>query len=230
MKGFPRDFLWGASTASHQVDGNAPDQWSEWERHHAGAQARNARRRYSHLPGWKLIKPYASKAGNYISGDGVDHFQKYKSDFDLAQDLNMNAFRFGIGWSRIEPEEGKISQEAIDHYHKYIAELKKRGIEPVLNLWHWTMPVWFAKKGGFEKRGNIKYFERHVERVAKEFGDEVRYIIVLNEPNVYTLLSYALGMWPPSRKNPLLALRVYRNLIHAHRRAYRVIKEYAPGS
>lgn len=229
MKAFPRDFLWGASTASHQVDGHAPDQWTVWEHQHAVQQAESAGKRYSKLLHWKTIRPYATKAKNYISGDGVDHFQRYKSDFDLLNELGLNAFRFGIGWSRIEPKQGKTSKAAIQHYHEYIAELRRRNIEPVLNLWHWTMPVWFTEMGGFEKRKNVQYFEQHVERIIKEFGTEVNYVITLNEPNVYTSLSYAVGMWPPGKKNPVVAFRVYRNLAYAHRRAYRIIKDFAPG-
>ena len=82
----------------------------------------------------------------------------------------LNALRFGIEWSRIEPEKGQWNQEAIDHYKKYIAELQKRGIRPVINLWHSTLPVWFDRKGGFVHRANIKYFVRFVERIAEELN------------------------------------------------------------
>ena len=71
----------------------------------------------------------------------------------------MNSFRFSVEWSRIEPEEGTWNAEAIQHYKDYVKALKKRGIEPVLTLFHYTLPVWFSERGGFEKRSNIKCSE-----------------------------------------------------------------------
>ena len=81
--------------------------------------------------------------------------------------MNLNAFRFTIEWSRIEPEKGKWNKEEIQHYKDYIAELRKQKLEPFLTLWHWTVPVWFHEMGGFEKRQNLKYFYRYVEKVLR---------------------------------------------------------------
>ncbi|MFA5003752.1 MAG: glycoside hydrolase family 1 protein [Candidatus Saccharimonadales bacterium] len=229
MKNFPDDFLWGASTAAYQVEGGITNQWSEWEHQNAERLAREAPKKLGQLPNWKEIEPQATKPSNYLSGNGIEHYERYEEDFDLLQQLNMNAFRFGVEWARIEPEEGKWDDAAIEHYRHYIQALKGRGIEPVLTLWWWTMPVWFTDKGAFEKRENVKYFERYVAKIAQELGSELKYVLTLNEPNVYSSFSYILGEWPPQTKRPLLGFKVYRNLVHAHRRAYQVLKQINPG-
>ena len=223
-----KKFYWGASTASHQVEGGTHNQWSVWELEQAQGLAKTANRRLDYLENWQSIKPYAEDPNNYVSGKGVDHFKKYPEDFDILQTLGLNAFRFTIEWSRIEPQEGIWDKAAIAHYQTYIAELRERGVEPFLNIWHWTMPTWFTEKGGFEKRSNIAYFERYVEKIATELLGNVTYVITLNEPNVYMGLSYSGGEWPPQKKNKLLAMYVYNNLAIAHKRSYKIIKRLRP--
>lgn len=225
---FPDGFLWGASTAAHQVEGNTHNQWSEWELANAGRLAATFTQRLGWLPNLAEITPAGTDPANYISGPGVEHYERFREDFDILQQLNLHAFRFSVEWSRLEPEEGKWNEEAIAHYRQYIAELKKRGIEPVLTLWHWTMPLWFVQKGGFSRRKNIAYFVRFARKALELYGDDLTYVITLNEPNVYTMLSYGLGEWPPQGKNPLRALRVYANLMLAHRQVYRTLKRVRP--
>lgn len=221
---FPEDFLWGASTASHQVEGGTVNQWSVWELAQASDLAATAEERLGWLPDWKDIKPQAEDPDNYVSGAGVDHFKRYEEDFDLLRKLQCNSFRFGIEWSRINPEEGIFDKEAIAHYHRYLDALRARNIEPVMNLWHWTMPTWFTDKGGFEKAENLEYWDRFVRKIAEEFGDKVRYVLTLNEPNVYASFGYLTGEWPPQQTGWLTFLKVYRNLAQAHRRAYDILK------
>lgn len=225
---FPKHFFWGASTAAHQVEGGNHNQWTVWELAHAKELAQTAHQQYSELHNWEDIKDRAEEPDNYVSGKGVEHYKRYKEDFSLLQQLNFNAFRFGIEWSRIEPEEGAWDQEELDHYKEYIAELRKRKIEPFLNIWHWTHPVWFEEKGGFEKAENLKFFKRFVEKVCEELLDEVEYVITLNEPNNYATIGYLVGKWPPSRKSPFLFAKVYWNLAMAHRSAYNIIKKHKP--
>lgn len=225
---FPDNFFWGASTASHQVEGKTENQWSVWELENANYFAKHAKSRLKDLDNWKEIEHQASNPSNYVSGRGVDHYNLYKQDFDIASKLNLTAFRFGIEWSRIEPEEGVWDKAEIDHYRKYIAELKKRNLEPFLNIWHWTMPTWFTKKGGFEKFSNLKYWNRFVEKVMGELGADVKYVITINEPNVYSAFSYMLGEWPPEAKNPFICSKVYYNLLRAHKSAYKIIKRRKP--
>lgn len=222
--------MWGASTASHQVEGGNENDWTEWELAHAKELARTAAKRLSWLPSWKTVRAEAQDPHNYVSGRGVDHYRRYEEDFDLLEDLHFNSFRFGIEWSRIEPKQGAWNLEAIKHYHRYIKSLKKRGIEPILNIWHWTMPTWFTAKGAFEKKSNLVYFDRFVQKIAEEYGSEIRYVITLNEPNVYASFSYLLGEWPPQIKKPLLMFKVYRNLARAHRKAYATFKRIEPSA
>ena len=92
------------------------------------------------------------------------------------------------------------------------------------------MPVWFARKGGFEKNGNIKYFVRFCEYVTKEFKDDVTFWITLNEPEIYTTSSYLKGVWPPQKKNLISYLLVIKNLIKVHRESYRIIKKIEPSA
>ena len=225
---FPKEFFWGASTASHQVEGGAVNQWSVWELAHAKELAHTAHQRLSWLPNWHDIKSQAENPANYVSGKGVDHYNRYKEDFDLASGLGLNSLRFGIEWSRIEPEQGKWDEAAIAHYKEYIAELRKRHMEPFMNLWHWTMPTWFTDMGGFKNGANIKYFERFVAKVANELIDDITYVITINEPNVYSSFSYGSGEWPPNEKNWLSFVQVYWNIVKAHKKAYKILKIRKP--
>lgn len=225
---FPKDFLWGASTASHQVEGNTHNQWTVFELAHASELARSAKKRLKHTPQWDKIQKQAEDPQNYVSGKGVDHYKRYESDFDLIKKLNLNAYRFGIEWARIEPSEGVWDEKEVEHYRKYIKALKKRGIEPVLNIWHWTLPTWFTDKGGFKHHRNLRDFERFVQKISDEYGKDLTYIITLNEPNVYTAFGYVNGEWPPNEKNVFDAVQVYFNLVSAHKRAFRILKSAHP--
>jgi len=227
-KEFSKKFFWGASTASHQVEGGTINQWSVWELANAKELAKTAEERLSELPIWDEIKMQAESPKNYVSGEGVEHYKRYKDDFDIAKALNLNALRFGIEWARLEPKEGEWNDKAVEHYHNYIAELKKRGIEPFMNIWHWTVPTWFDEKGGFSKRANLKYFYNFVQKLANEYGKELNYVITLNEPNVYTSFSFVTREWPPQEHSYLKAVLVYWHLIKAHKKSYKILKKANP--
>lgn len=227
-KNFPKDFLWGASTAAHQVEGGNRNQWTVWELAHAGRLAAKARKEYGHLQIWPDIKKAAEDPLNYVSGNGVDHYNRFEEDFDILNRLNLNAFRFGIEWSRLEPEEGRWDEREFQHYKDYIKGLKMRGIKPILNIWHWTQPFWFEERGGFSRSRNLKYWHRLIKKISSEFADEIDYILTINEPNVYSLASYLAGEWPPQKRNPFLAMNTMRNLIRAHKYAYTTLKREHP--
>lgn len=222
---FPKKFLWGVSTSAHQVEGGNHNQWSVWEQENAKVLATQAEHQYSDLPIWPKIKRLATSPANYVSGRAVDHYRRYEDDFALIEKMNMNAFRFSIEWSRIEPEEGAWNAEEIAHYKEYILALKNRGIEPVATLFHFTLPVWFSELGGFEKRANVKYFVRFVEKVMSELGAHLRYVITINEANVYASESYMQGTWPPQKSSIITGLRVLGNLAQAHKKAAKSIKQ-----
>lgn len=222
---FPKGFLWGATTSAHQVEGGNHNQWTVWEQENAKSLATQASHQYDDLPGWQRNKKLATTPANYVSGRAVDHYNRYEEDFDLLEQMNMNAYRFSVEWSRIEPEEGAWNAAALAHYKAYVAELKKRKIEPVLTLFHFTLPIWFAEKGGFEKRKNIQYFVRFAEKVMSELGSNIRYVITINEPAVYASESYHQGTWTPNLQNRTTMLRVLRNLAVAHKRTNKAIKQ-----
>jgi beta-glucosidase len=227
MLKFPDGFLWGTSTSAHQIEGNNYNDWTEWEKRTAKARVEAARKQK--WPGFLLrVHPSPLEEENYISGIAADHYSRYEEDFDLTKAMNNNAHRFSIEWSRIESEEGKFNSEEIEHYRKVIRALRARGLEPFLTLWHWTMPVWFVKKGGFEKRENIKYFVRFCDQVVSEFRNDVKFWIILNEPTVYSGMAYLVGERPPQRKNPFIFLRVIKNLAEAHNRVYEAIHRIDP--
>lgn len=197
---FPKNFLWGAATAAHQVEGgnNLNDWWL--------AEARG-------------LVPHQS-------GDACKHFEKFSEDFDIAKKLAHNAHRFSIEWSRIEPSPGKFSEEAIVHYRKIILQLRERGIEPVVTLHHFTNPVWFSELGGFENRSSAKFFARYVEFVVKHLGDYVNWWITINEPTIYISLGYIIAKWPPFKKNKWASVKVFLNLVRAHRLAHAIIHKH----
>ena len=221
---FPKHFLWGAATAAHQVEGNNHNQWSVWELENAKSKAAQASFHYNDFPSWERIQKTAKDPSNYVSGELADHYGHYEQDFDLLEKMNMNAFRFSIEWSRVEPQEGSWNAEAITHYKEYVAELKQRNIEPVVTLFHFTLPVWFADMGGFEKRANVKYFSRFAEKIMSEIGNGVRFIITINEPEIYAYESYIDQQWPPAVSSRFKFWRVINNLAYAHRQAARALR------
>lgn len=221
---FPKHFLWGVATSAHQIEGGTHNQWSVWELENAKSLAAKAAYQYGDLPGWK--ERYSKKAADpssYISAQATDHYHLYERDFDIVKHMNMNAFRFSVEWSRIEPNEGVWDAAEIAHYKKYVVALKKRNIEPVLTLFHFTLPVWFIEKGGFEKRRNIAFFVRFTEKVISELGVGVKYIITLNEPEGYVRSGYIEATTPPQVINKRLARRVTNNLAYAHNKAAQAI-------
>jgi beta-glucosidase len=222
---FPKKFFWGAATAAHQVEGGTHNQWSVWELENAATRAQEAKYELKDLPIWEDIEAEATKPANYTSGKAADHYRLYEDDFDLLTTMHMNAFRFSIEWSRIEPKEGEWDSLAIEHYRLYLHALQRRGIEPMVTLWHWTMPEWFTDMGGFENRRNIKYFVRFAQKVFEELGSEFRYVITINEPEVYMAQSYIEARWPPMRDSKWQALKVYYHLAIAHKRVYKVAKQ-----
>jgi beta-glucosidase len=222
---FPRDFLWGASTSAHQVEGGTHNQWTVWELENAARLARESAKHYEKLPIWNDIKVQAQDPANYISGPAVDHYRRYKEDFEFLKELNLNTFRFGIEWSRIEPEQGEYDHAEIEHYKQYIAELKAQGIQPIPNLWHWTVPIWFDKLGGFTRRKNIEHFVKYAEKIAEELLIPCGIVLTLNEPNSYVGMGYFDRQWPPQKNDPVEAVSVMLNLARAHRRIYRMLKK-----
>lgn len=221
---FPQRFLWGASTSAHQVEGGLHNQWTVWELENARALAARAEYVYGDLENWEVVQEQAKDPDNYVSGSGVDHYNRYEEDFKIIKKLNMNAFRYSIEWSRVEPEEGQWDAQAIKHYKTYTRRLREMGVEPLITLFHVTLPVWFAEMGGFEKRSNVDYFVRFAEKIISELGNDVRIITTLNEPVIYAVESYYGEEWPPTYlRNRYKVWRVLNNLAVAHNRTAQLL-------
>jgi len=220
---FKDDFFWGASISAHQVEGNTHNQWTVWELENAKVKSVQAEYRISDYAVWDKIKLQAKDPNNYVSGSLANHYKNYKKDFDLLQKMNMNALRFSIEWSRIEPQEGVWDDNEIKYYKEYLGELKNRGIEPIVTLFHFTLPTWFAEKDGFEKRTNVKYYCRFVKKIISELGENIKYIITINEPEIYSFESYYRQDWPPAKRSLYKLLSVINNLAYAHRQASKII-------
>src|SRR3989344_6227083 len=210
---FPKNFFWGAATSAHQVEGGNHNDWSEWELKNADRLSKASDRK--HPP------------ENYISGRACDHYNRFREDFDMVKQLGHNAHRLSIEWSRIEPEKGRWDDKEIEHYQRVVTALRERGIEPIVTLYHWTLPLWVRDQGGWENKKTINDFVRYAQKVTRSISG-VSFWITLNEPLVYAKVSYLEGRWPPQQKNLFRYIEVSRNLITAHKKAYEIIKHADP--
>ncbi len=227
---FPKDFYWGAATASHQVEGNNDNDWSAWEKMNAERLARESEQSFRWNPNWEKFKSEATNPANYISGDACDHYRRYAEDYDIAKGLGLNAYRFSIEWSRIEPAPGEFDEEALRHYAAMLSALRGRGMEPFVTLWHFTLPVWLAKRGGVLASDFPALFARYTECVVRTLGHDVRYWITLNEPDVYAGHAYWKAAWPPATRSLFSYYRCLKQFVRAHRLAYQALKSVSPAS
>jgi len=208
---FPKNFLWGTATAAHQVEGfNTNNNWYRWE--HSFDQNGKSRIHNSDK-----------------SGEAADHWNVYKQDINLMKNIGANAYRFSVEWSKIMPTINKINQDAIDHYREVCIALIDSGLVPVVTLHHFTHPLWFEDMGGFEKEENIKYFLEFSELIFNELSDVVQYWCTINEPAVYVSQGYFNGVFPPGKKDPLIAGEVMKNLLYAHTDVYHLLKSLKNG-
>ncbi len=202
---FPETFLFGTATASLQIEGgDSNNTWYEW-----------------------------SQAGHIKDGThsirACDHWQRIDADFRLHEELNSHTYRMGLEWSRIEPQEGVFSEEALNVYRREIEGLVQRRIVPLVTLYHFSLPLWFARMGGWNHPQSALYFWRFVQRVVGHLGDLVQDWITLNEPNIYLTMGYLRGEWPPGLKNATAQMfDAARRLVEAHVLAYRAIHLQRP--
>jgi beta-glucosidase len=159
---FPSGFLWGAATAAHQIEGN------------------NLNNDF-----WKLERD-AGKYGVQYSGDACDSYHRYEEDMRLLGGAGLNAYRFSLEWSRIEPVSGKFSNALLAHYRRMIDTALELGINPVVSLHHFTYPLWLHEQGGWLAPEAPDLFARYVER-ACTILDGVEWVCTINEPNVLAM-------------------------------------------
>jgi beta-glucosidase len=218
----PAGFLWGAAISAHQSEGNNvnSDSWL-----------------LEHLPETVYKQP---------SGDACDSYHRYEEDFAIARSIGLTAYRFGIEWARIEPAPGEFSRAELDHYARVITSCRAHGLLPILSYNHFTVPRWFAMRGGWESPDSPDLFARYCERATRAFGEQVGMAAPFNEANISRLIKVLKMTTTPgsrARRTAMIAAaaratnspafssilfadpdRVDQNLLEAHARAYQAIK------
>jgi beta-glucosidase len=203
----PGDFLYGAATSAHQVEGgNTHNDWAAFE------------------------KTAGHIADGASSGAASDHWNRVAEDIGLLSAMGANAYRFSIEWSRLEPAPGQWDERAWAHYSDEIDQLRRAGIEPMVTLLHFTLPDWLARKGGLIARRFPEFFARFAAEATRRFGDRVDIWCTINEPNVQMYQSYVKGVWPPGERNTDEAALAFAGLVRAHAAASEEIHKLDPGS
>ena len=160
MNTLPQDFLVGAATAAHQVEGNNihSDYWA-----------------MEHM-----------KYGNFNepSLDAVDHYNRYEEDIKMVAEAGLNAYRFSIEWARIEPEQGVYDENEIEHYRKVLTCCRENGVEPIVTMMHFTSPKWLIENSGWENEATVEAFKNYCQYVTEQLGDLMHYVCTINEANM----------------------------------------------
>lgn len=205
---FPEGFLWGASTAAHQVEGhNDGNDWWDWERADDGRH---------------VVEP---------SGDAIDQWHRYPEDFALLAELGHRAHRLSLEWSRLEPEPGRYDEDAFGHYCQALNTLLDHGIVPFVTTYHFTLPRWFAADGGWLHPEAVDRYARFVGEVGRQIGPErLPFVCTVNEPQVVAAEGYLLGAFPPGHQDLEEARTVNRTLARAHRAAVSALRSASPAT
>jgi beta-glucosidase len=218
----PRGFLWGAAISAHQSEGNDvnSDSW--------------------------LLENLPETVYKERSGDACDSYHRYEQDFAIARTIGLNCYRFGIEWARIEPEPGRFSQAELDHYAKVLASCRAHGLLPIVTYNHFTVPRWFAMRGGWEAPDSPDLFARFCDRATRALGGWIGMASPFNEANIHLLIKVLRGITTPEYRAKRVAMiaaaaratnspgfssllftdpdRVAGNLLDAHAKAYQAIK------
>jgi beta-glucosidase len=203
---FPKNFLWGTATASHQVEGgNRLNDWGAWEE----------------KPGRILQGARSGLACDWWGG-------RWKEDLDRAAAGGQNAHRLSVEWSRIEPSPGCWDAHALDFYREILSGMHARGITPMVTLHHFTNPLWLAEQGGWENEGVVARFEAFTRKTVAALKDLTTFWCTINEPNVYAYSAFLSDAFPPGKKDLRAMLNVMRHQILAHAAAYHAIHEIQP--
>lgn len=201
--GLKSNFMWGGATASYQCEGA----WNE------GGRIESEWDRYLH-------------ENNFESGDTAsDFYHHYSEDIEMMAEGGQNAFRFSFAWPRIMDEKGNRNQEGINFYHNVIHECRIRGIEPFVTLYHWDLPEYLAKEGGWTNRETCDAFEKYAELCFREFGSEIKWWTTFNEPKWTIVSGYLVGNYPPAEKNAQHAAEAGYHMMLAHAMAVKKFRE-----
>lgn len=204
---FSKDFLWGGATAAHQIEGAALEDGKT-----AGI--------------WDALCPEHVAHGE--NGQiACDHYHRFREDVAMMKQMGLKAYRFSISWPRVIPEPGKVNEKGLRFYVELVEALVEAGIEPVVTLFHWNLPMWMYNKGGWENPEIAGYFADYVQVVVDALSDKVRWWITLNEPQCFVGVGYHSGRHAPFRRETVQIPAIVRNVMMAHGRAVQVIRERA---
>src|SRR6266567_3110409 len=204
---FPEDFIWGAATASYQIEGG----WNE------DGKGESIWDRFSHTPG--QVKGAAT-------GDvACDSYHRYKEDVALLNELNLTSYRFSISWPRIQVAgTGAPNPKGLDYYKRLADALLAAKIRPLCTLYHWDLPQKLEDAGGWPNRDLAARFTEYAEIVVRALGDRISDWCIFNEPWVFTFLGYAWGVHAPGRKNFADCMRATHVVNIAQGQVFRAIK------
>lgn len=165
---FPENFMLGATTAAHQVEGNNvhSDCWAQEQMKHTS-----------------YLEP---------SLDAVDHYRRYEEDIRLLAQAGLNTYRFSIEWARIEPQEGRFGEAEVEHCRRVIRCCKANGVEPMVCMHHFSSPKWLISKGGWEAEETVEYFHHYCVYVMERLGSELTYVCTINEANLRLQMSHVM--------------------------------------
>ncbi len=204
LKGFGKDFLFGVATSAYQIEGGNYNDWTEWE-----------------------DKAKAKRITKLTScGNSTDHWRRYKEDFSLLKKLGINAYRFSVEWSRIEPQPDQWNQDALQTYVDMAKILKNLQIEPMVTLHHFTNPIWLHQDCPWHSEKSIERFTKYAEKVISALCPYVKYWISFNEPVVFLLGGYVDGRMPPGIKDAKLSFQALKNILLAHQEVHSIIKDH----
>jgi beta-glucosidase len=200
------EFLWGVATGAHQTEGN------------------------NIAANWWVIEHAAGSFVKEPSGDAVDSYHRWREDMDLAQAAGFTDYRFGIEWSRIEPEDGQISRAEIDHYRRLVDGANARGLRPFVTLHHFTLPRWFADAGGWLRPDATERFLRYVEAIAPVLSSGVEHVGTINEPNIVAIFATLTAHGPEALNHglPEPDRQTAEAMVAVHRAARLVLKSISP--
>jgi beta-glucosidase len=231
---FPKNFYWGVAIAGQQAESQQPSDWTAFEedayahgRFGTGATPGQSRPGHIHDFGKWSATVRREKAGFETH---------YPADLAMAQDMGLNAFRFSIEWARLFPRPGMSAPDpaGIAYYKALIHEMRGRGIEPFVTLFHYVSPAWFFEpdasgKKGWERADALEQWQRYVNAVADAFVPDVAQWCTLNEPMVYLYSGYIEGTYPPLERRAGVeqAAPVLEALLKAHLIAYKTLHRVA---
>ncbi|MBU1105068.1 MAG: beta-glucosidase [Candidatus Riflebacteria bacterium] len=208
---FPEGFIWGAATASCQIegaaqaDGKGPSIWDS----------------FCKKPGVIADASTPEHAG--------DHYNLFRDDVALMKQIGIQAYRFSISWPRVLPDgTGRVNEAGISFYENLVDSLLCHNIQPWVTLFHWDYPQALYDRGGWLNEQSSDWFESYVRLIVDRLSDRVTHWITLNEPQVYIEYGHKTGIHAPGLNLAFTdILKICHNSLLAHGKAVKTIREHA---